>query len=72
MTKYKVIVKQGGMGWRLTLYKKYQWLFFYIPDTCCLIKRGYEYMVDTRINDWVDTFNIPHSMVKISKPIKEK
>lgn len=70
MKQYKIKAKLTGIGIQITLYKKF--LFVWLPDTVSTTKRGYEYMIDNQINEWIKDFNIPLENVIIPKNIKGK
>ncbi len=65
---YKIKCSQNGIGIKTVLYKKV--LFMWLPDTVSTIKRGYEYMVDDQINEWVRAFNIPNENVFIPNNVR--
>ena len=64
-SKYKIKVTKTGIGWKVLLLKK--WWFIWFPDTISHIRQGSEHMVDDRINQWVEHFDIPDELVFIPK-----
>lgn len=62
-SRYLIKAKKDSLGWKVTLYKRF--LCFWIPDTVSIVKIGYEYKVNWQIDEWVETFKIPRSFVKV-------
>lgn len=63
MNEYKIVVREDGTEYSVTLYKKWSVLWF--ATNVVSIKDNFEHEITTQIKEWQKEFNVPDELVII-------